>query len=298
MSARLDGREPHVGRPIPGRFVEVIGLDRRGARQIGDRPCDPEQAFRAAATRSFELGEDHDPPFRARPQEARLAQSPAGEAAVERAARPVRGDATRGRDPGGDDGRALPGPARERGPSARRAASRSTGRSGRGAGRRRVAGTAPAPASGRRTDDRTSRRSRTGRGSSPRPAGTAPGSWSLARPARWPRGPPPSAGGAPPARRGRTRAARRGTARPGRRGSPRRVTGAGHRRPSRRTTGCGAGRGRAAAGAVRRSVPRRPPTRRRSRSAPRDRRAVAGGPGSSARAGSCPTPGGPISRRP
>ena len=153
MSARLDGREPHVGRPIPGRFVEVIGLDRRGAREIGDRPCDPQQAFRAAATRPFELGEDHDPPFRARPQEARLAQSPAGEAAVERAARPVRARRDARPRPGRRRRPSPPGPARERGPSARRAASRSTGRSGRGAGRRRVAGTAPAPASGRRTDD-------------------------------------------------------------------------------------------------------------------------------------------------
>ena len=77
---------------------------RRGRRSSGRRaaaaPCRGRWLVRARAS-------DHDPPFRARPQAARLAQSPAGEPAVERAARPVRRDATRGRDPGGDDGRAL-----------------------------------------------------------------------------------------------------------------------------------------------------------------------------------------------
>ncbi len=57
---------------------------------------------------------------------------------------------------------------------------------------------------------------RTDRGSSPPPAGTAPGRSSRAPPWRSRRAPPPLADAAPRARHGRTRGARRGTARPGR----------------------------------------------------------------------------------
>ena len=61
------------------------------------------------------------------------------------------------------------------------------------------------------------RRSRTGTGSSPRRAGSGPGTSSRDRPARSRPGRPRAAGGAPRARPARTPAARRGTGRRGRR---------------------------------------------------------------------------------
>ena len=119
-----------------------------------------------------------------------------------------------------------------------------------------------------------------------------------ARPGRSRHDRPRAAGGAPRARRARTPAARRGTGRHDRRGSPRRATAAARRRPSPRTTACGAAHGPAPGGGARAIGPS--PATDATIVAASAAASSSGGrsPGSSGRAASCPSPGGPTSSSP
>ena len=183
----------------------------------------------------------------------------------------------------GPGARALP---------ARPAASRSTGRSGRAAGRRRAAGSARARASGQLHGAiRTTPAKPHGHGF------IAATSWKragnvVARPAREIATRPSSSGW-----RSASSTSRSNSGSSSRNSTPwsARVTSPGDRCGPPPTIAaydsvwCGArngGRRRKLA----RWDPRRRPTRRRSRPAPARRRAAAAGPGSSARAASCPSP--------
>jgi len=89
---------------------------------------------------------------------------------------------------------------------------------------------------------------RSGTGSSPRPAGTGPGSGRAHGRGRSPRCRPPGAAGARRGRSGRTPRARPGTARPGAPGSPTRAAGRVRHPPWRRSSRCDAVPGTAARG--------------------------------------------------
>src|SRR5204863_792417 len=57
MSGRLGSGQPQVDRAVPGRLLEMRGVDGVGTRQIRDRPGDAEDPFRASPGRMLHLGQ-------------------------------------------------------------------------------------------------------------------------------------------------------------------------------------------------------------------------------------------------
>src|SRR5688500_12891727 len=86
-SHHLGGGEPHVGRPEPGRLIEVPCAAGGTPGEIRDRACNPQQPFGPAAAGPFQIGQLDDAPLRASIEAAGVAQSTSAQAAIERAAR-------------------------------------------------------------------------------------------------------------------------------------------------------------------------------------------------------------------
>ena len=83
ISDDLGFREPHVGRPEPGRLVEMVLPHGFHAGQVGDRPCDPKQAFGAAPAGPLEIRELDQALLPGPAQAARAPQRAPGEPAIE-----------------------------------------------------------------------------------------------------------------------------------------------------------------------------------------------------------------------
>ena len=197
------------------------------AGQVRDRASDPEQSLDAPSAGDLRVGEVDDPLRGRRRQAARPTESAAAQAAVESTALGQRRSSGPSRC-APPRPRTAPGHAPRRAPRPARAAGTPRCRSGRAGAPRRAGRSGPPPRScSGSAPPAAIRRTRTGTGSWPRPAGTGPGRSSPVPLGRSPRGPPRAAAAAPRGRRGRIRRAHRGTGPPDGHASPHRATGIG-----------------------------------------------------------------------
>ncbi len=193
ISVRLDSRQPHVGRAVPGGLIEVLSRSRtceparsaivRATRRIRSVPRPLARSSSASSTMRRSAARPRRQASRSARPVSRPFRTPVGRPSA---------TSTSGRDPRRDGRRAFRVEPRTSGCGATRGIVIQRSIRSR-SGPETVAGSARARAAGRCTRDPTSRRSRTGTGSSPRPAGSGPGTSSPGRPARSRRVPPRAA---------------------------------------------------------------------------------------------------------